>query len=154
MEAALEIKKELLSDNIHVFSTGVRVRLHPVAPFLIDLVSKKIKAPKPPKVQIDGDRWEENPNDPDYLQAMSEFSSLQSNAIMDALIEFGVELVEAIPTGWERKIKKWIDFDESDQDTREFYYKKYMALGANDVATVQKLAGFTQEGVAEAEAAF
>lgn len=50
--------------------------------------------------------------------------------------------------------KKLIDFDESDADTREFYYKKYIAIGANDIAEVQKLAGFTQEGVAEAEAAF
>lgn len=106
MDAALELKKELLGDKIHVLSTGVRVRLHPVAPFLIDLVSKKVKAPKPPKVEIDAGRFEENPNDPDYLQAMSEFNALQSNAIMETLIEFGVELADEIPTGWERKLKK------------------------------------------------
>lgn len=153
--AALTIKREIESGNIVTLSTGVRAILRPVAPYLLDAVARRFKNPEPPMVDLGDGRTEPNPGDPQYLMACEVTSAKQAEAVMEAFYIFGVELVDPIPEGFEKKLTRMgIEFNADDPDERELAYKKYIAMGGEDIKKVQALAGLSREGVREAEKTF
>ena len=79
-------------------------------------------------------------------------------AAMDALIMFGVELVEDVPeeNSWLEKLQ-FLGVVEDTEVTgmeRLFFYKKFVAVSAADIGKITDLSGISQEDVKEAEATF
>ena len=110
-EAAKEIvQREQDIDEIHVLSTGIRVKLSSVSGTLIDDLRAAIEDPPIPVVYIDEkSREEENPNDPAYLAAVEEANRRRGVAMLDAIMIFGMELVDGMPKDdvWSRSSRHW-----------------------------------------------
>lgn len=158
---AVDVAKEQAilgaGDNVRTLATGVRARLRPVAASLIDEVTIRVPDPVVPMWHNEEkDRDEPNPTDPAYLKDLETMARQRGLAGLDAMIMFGVELVEAIPDdGWERRLKfLGIEFDAQDDFEREFYYKKYVAISNEDVALIGALSGVNQEAVNQAVRSF
>jgi hypothetical protein len=152
-------------DDIFALSTGVRVRLRPVSSSLVEEMKGAIKMPDVPVVWIEAkEREEENPNDPRYIQAVEEANSKRADAIFDALVTFGVELVDGLPEDetWIKKLKllerrgklDLSGFDLNDDFDLEFLYKRYVAVAGADLEIIGGLHGFRPLEVARARAMF
>lgn len=146
-------------------STGVRVRLHSVSSSLIEELKAAVPMPEVPVIYLaDKDREEENPNDPRYIDAVEKAQGERASAALDALILFGVELVDGVPEDdrWVKNLKMLerlhkLDlskFDLDDEYDREFLYKRYVAVAGADLRTVGQLHGLRPEEVARARATF
>lgn len=150
---------------VHLAADGTAIRLVPVSTSLLEEVRKRVPDPEVPTVYIaDKDRHEENPNDPGYLRAMRDAEDKRNAAIMDAIILFGIELVDGLPENdsWLKKLRYMeklgeldlAQFDLDDELDLEFLYKRYIAASATLMMEVSKLSGITQEEVLEAEKPF
>ena len=142
---------------IGMTSSGVRAKLTPVSAALIDEVTSRIPNPNVPTWHNpDTGRDDPNPLHPDYVAALGEANRRRGMAALDAIIMFGVGLVEPVPdTGWEKKLKRLgVEVNVSDPDEREWSYKKYVAVGAADLNRLMALSGVSQEAVARAADSF
>lgn len=158
VEVAHVVNEAAKGDGTVVLSTGFRARIVPVSASLIDQVTAKIKDPDVPmwKNEEKG-REEPNPADPAYLKALDDAARERGIAAMDALIMFGVDLVDDIPGDslWVKKLKfLGIDVDTDDPFEVEFYFKKYVAVSAEDVQLVTSRSGMTAGDVEAAERSF
>jgi hypothetical protein len=154
-----------VSDEPVVLSTGVRVIIRPVPHSIIDDTMSRVEDPAPPEVYIaDKDVTELNYLDPGYLKALDTVNVKRSMAANDALLMFGVELVDGVPEGdeWLKRLKyaakkgmvKLGDYDLEDELDRELVYKKYVAAAAPDIIVIARATGMSQEEVAEAASTF
>lgn len=92
--AALEEKEDGL---IHL-SSGVTLRGKQAPPLALVKVMAAFPRPKPPVYRNEAlGRDVENPDDPDYLERVRAHQTESTNAMMNALILLGTELVEAPP---------------------------------------------------------
>jgi len=146
--------------DIIVLSTGVQARLVPVSASLIDEVTAQVKNPLPPLWMNDAKgREEPNPSDPAYLQELEAAERERGVKAMDALVMFGVELVDGVPEDdvWLQKLQ-FLGVVEPERELspmeREFIYKKHVALSAVDIGEVTKMSGISAEEVEVAEATF
>ena len=158
VQAAHEQNNGVGPDGIMILSTGVKAKLVPVAASLIQTVQNKIKTPPVPMWRNeDKGRDEPNPNDPAYLQAKEEAQEARGVAVIDALIMFGVELVDGLPDNkmWIRKLKAiGIEVDEADEFDVEFAYKKYICVSSDDLMKITQMAGVTGAAVQDRVATF
>lgn len=159
IETAQEEARGTQEKQIHTLSTGVRVRVSPVAAGLITKAQMKIKYPKVPTFyNADKDREEENPNHPDYLADYARVNEERGMATLDVMCMFGLELVDGIPdTDWVRRLKLVmpdLDFDENDSLLCEYYYKTLIAVGVQDSVILAKAMGVSEEAIAQAEESF
>lgn len=148
-----------------VMANGVRVVVTPVAATLIDEVTSRVKRPRPPLVHMeDKGRDEPNFSDPDYLDALEQSNRDRSNAGMDALILFGVDLPDGLPEDdkWVSKLKLMekmgkLDlaaFDLDDEIEREFLYKRYVLADKELIDAISAVSGLSEEEIKEAEESF
>ena len=80
-------------------STGVVLKIKPVPKFFIFDVTARIEKPKPPFVFIESKgREEENPDDPDYQEALEKWIMDVANAGNDVALLRGSE-IESVPKG-------------------------------------------------------
>lgn len=166
MSEAVAVAKEKEKEGkggVRTLSTGVRIRLHPVALGVWQDALKLLRS-KEPKVPTfanpdKGGRLEENPVDPDYLRAMQEYQDEQNRVSADVLLMFGVELLDGVPEGdWLGKLKflgktgilDLSQYDLDDPITLEYLYKKHIAVGPRDASLIGQGWGPTEEEVAEA----
>lgn len=165
--AAVEVaaSKRVGPDEIVTLSTGVRVRVKPVTATLIDEVQSKIVDPDPPEIFLEEKgRSEPNYSDPRYLRAIERAQVNRVIAAVDALVLFGVELVDGLPEDkdWVKKLKfmeklgtlDLSSLDLSQDIDQEFAYKRYVAVSATDIATISMASGLSEGDVAAAEAIF
>ena len=149
----------------YVFSTGVRVRLRSVSATLIEEVASRIPYPDVPMWFNEAkDRDEPNPGDPKYLDAIAQVDRARGIASMDAMILFGVELLDGVPEDdiWVDKLRflekrNMIDLSEynfKDALDREFLYKRYVAVGATDLELLSTIVGVSEEAIADATESF
>jgi hypothetical protein len=153
-------------DGITTLSTGVRVRLSPVPPGILEDVAQRVRPPKVPMWRNpEKDVDEPNPNHPDYIEALSRFELEQAAAILDAMALFGMELADGLPADdrWLKQLKIMSKrggfdinaYDLEDEVDREFLYKRYLALGNEDLLTIGRSAGnITGEDVERARRSF
>jgi hypothetical protein len=152
-------------DDEVVLSTGVRVRLKPVSSSLVeDLKAVITDPPVPVFFNPDKEREEENPSDPAYLAKLDQNNIKRAEAVLSALIEFGVELLDGLPEDdkWLRKLERLqkrhgLDlsgFDLADEYDREFLYKRYVVVAGADLATIGTLHGLRPLEVARARQLF
>lgn len=148
-----------------ILSTGIRARLMPLAPGLLQEVMSGIQDPPVPKFfNDDKGREEENPTDPDYLKAIQENSIKRNRAALEAAIMFGVELLGGLPedNDWIKRLRfmekrgllnlSGIDFD--DPMEKEFCFKRFVAVSNDDFGMLSRLSGVSEEMVAKAAANF
>ena len=166
MNSVVSVAKEQVgADKQVTLSTGVRVHVHPVSARLLTECMARVKKPTVP-TYFDEDRQREfpNPGDPSYVAALAERDSEQTSVAMDALIMFGVELVDGVPDdGWDKKLRLLeklghLDLGEYDLDEdldRQFVYKKFVAVSAADMPILQQASGVVdEEDLAKAEESF
>ena len=169
-QAIVDVAKERSSrddpdDNIMVMPNGVKVRINPVAPNLIDDVTSRIEDPPVPMWHNpEKDRDEPNPADPDYLKSMARAERKRNTAAVDAMLMFGVELVDGLPedTSWKEKIKFMVsadlldlgDLDIDDPLTAEYLYKKYIITSAPVLENLTRVSGLPTEEIERAERSF
>jgi hypothetical protein len=160
-----------ISDDPILLASGYWVRIRPVSAHLIDGAQAQIETPKPPIVMIeDKGREEENPSDPDYLYALERVDIERSLAATDAMILFGVELIdeEGNPTGvpedgeWLDKLKflekkglfDLSEFDFEDELDKEFAFKKLVVISTVDLPLVAMANGVRGEDIDNALGTF
>jgi hypothetical protein len=91
-----------MGDNTVTLSTGVVLKVRPVSQFVLYANANRVRRPKVPVVYIESkDREEENPMHPDYLDAMERYEEERAEAVADALLGLGSELVD-VPKGFDR----------------------------------------------------
>lgn len=162
-QAVLNVAKKEGSDGdgIIKLSTGYRARLHPVASSLIADVTAQLDEPQIPVfMNEDKGREEPNPNDPAYIKAMAEYQRKQGQAGLDAMVMFGVELVDGVPPKeeWLPKLqfmerRKSLDLSDYDLDNEmdlEYIFKKYIAVGNADYERITELSGVSEADIDEA----
>lgn len=153
------------NDGISVNTDGVRYRLKPVAPALMDAVQSKVPMPKVPVWHNpDMDRDEPNPNHPDYLMALEDANRQRGIAVYDALVMFGVELLDGLPQdeGWLKKLKNLAkhgvldlgQYDLEDELDKEFVYKRFILTTGDMVDKIGNLSAMTASDVKKAGAIF
>lgn len=144
-------------DDILTLSTGVRVRVVPVSPSLIADAQNRIPYPEPPMFYVEAKgRDEPNYNDPHYKRQLEAVDERRGMAALDAYCMFAIELVDGLPDddAWIRRLKLLgHDFDETDDVTCEFYYKKYVAVTTSDFEEIQ-LRSVSPRRIAQQEASF
>jgi len=143
-----------------VLSTGVKIRILAVSPVLMsDIVGEAMKyRPKPPTNYIESlGREEENPSDPDYVEALNNWNGMVLLDVNNAYVLKGTEVIE-MPNGFPdsddpsflddmRILNRPIDTPRQ----RYLAWIKYVAapLGEDTAAIVREVGRLT--GVSEVE---
>jgi hypothetical protein len=152
-------------------STGYLAEISPVSLSILNDVQLTIKMPEVPTwFNENKGKEEENPNDPAYLAAVQDVDTRRNLAAADAMIMFGVQLVDTQGSPfrydddmhWLKKLRYFekrgllslADFDLEDDFDLEFLFKKYVAVGAADIMTIGKMSGVSEEAVQSAQASF
>jgi len=152
-------------------STGVTARLIPVSISIITEAQAAVPDPAVPMWYNESKGVEEeNPNHPAYEAALKAVEQERSLAAIDAVIMFGVELVDGMPedNSWIKKLQlraklglSKVDlssFNLEDEIELEFLYKKYIAVTTADLKPLMDASGLTEAGmeleVAEATNSF
>jgi len=162
---SIDALKDSTKSNL-IEAEGVQLRVKPVSAMLLQEITSHIPDPQPPLLpNPDKDnRLEPNPFDPAYMSGLREAQSRRNLATSDALIMFGLELVDGLPKDetWLIKLKKLekmglidltgIDFD--DPFEKEFAFKKFIAGTTPAIMEVTKASGVSQEDVDAAIATF
>lgn len=154
-------------DQTATFTTGVRVRIKPISVSIINDAQAAIPNPPVPMWYNESKGVEEpNPNHPDYLKALEETDIKRTLAAIDAMILFGIELLDGVPedSAWLRELKlairlgfidlKLDEWDLEDPLELEFLYKKYIAVSAVDLPVVMRVSGVREEDIAAAAESF
>jgi hypothetical protein len=151
--------------GVITLSTGVRARIRPVSATLLDEVSQMVPAPEVPRQFIEAKgREESNPLDPIYQQAVKDADRQRGLKTTEALIMFGIELVDGMPPEEEwlpkliymqkRGLLDLTKFDLDDPMEVELVYKLYVAVSGADLMYVSMASGLTEKEVAEAMTSF
>jgi hypothetical protein len=158
-------------NEIVLLSTGYFAKLRAVSAGLIAEAQQSIKFPEAPKwFNEAAGREEENPSHPAYLAQIQEVEMQRNLAGSEAMIMFGVELVnedgspyEIDPEGaWVKRLRfmekrhmaslEGLDLD--DEVDLEFAFKKYIAVGAPDMETIASATIVNEEALASAKDSF
>lgn len=143
----------------------VSAEILPVSASLISEVTVRIKDPKPPMWFNEAkDREEPNDADPGYLEELEEANRKRGEAAMDAMIMFGVKLLNDLPEDdiWLDQLKFLemrgsLDLSEYDFDnalTKEFLFKRYICVSTNIIDLVTEVSGISPEEVEQQENSF
>jgi hypothetical protein len=153
-------------DNLIHLSTGVVLRGKQAPPLTLMNVMAAFPRPKPPLWMSPAmGREMENPDDPNYIEAVRAWQTDQSNALMVAMIITGTELVE-VPKGMAGPDDKdWIDEYAllglpMHRENKSWCYLRWVqtkaAISADDVQAIMKvvgrLSGIPERAVESAEA--
>lgn len=152
-------------EEIVTLSTGIRARLVPVSASLVQDAASRVEDPPVPMwYNPDKEREEPNPADPDYLRKLERADQRRGVAAIDVLVVMGVELVDGVPDDdrWLNKLKllerqghvDLTGYDLEDALDREFVYKKYVAVGNEDYATIMQFSGVGEGEVRRARRSF
>lgn len=101
-DRALDAVEESSTSDSSTFTAqnGIKLRLKKVSRLLVVEAGRKIEIPKVPVVHDEAlDRKIDNPNHPDYLQAMQEYNWKVGNMGISAYWAMGTEIVQPLPAG-------------------------------------------------------
>jgi len=158
------VKAAAGEEEIHTLSTGVRVRLRPVAPSLIAEISASVEYPTVPRIVDESGREMENPMHPDYIRNIEAADNKRATRVLEAIVMFAFELVDGMPEDdeWLRSVQLLArrgaisleGLDLKEPLDREFVYKKYIAVGNEDMQLAGSVAGIRGEEVEAASRSF
>jgi hypothetical protein len=167
-QPAIEVAHEVRqngAEHLITLADGRRARLVPVSAALMDEVASRIPDPKVPTFyNEDKGREEENPFDPAYQRALDQAGRDRGMVTLDAMVMFGVELLEGLPEddGWIKKLL-WMEkhghldlsgYDLDDPIDREFAYKRYIACPPSLAQEIGRISGLSAGEVQKAEQSF
>ena len=161
----IDAAKGKKTENVVTLSTGIQAILRPVSASLLQDVMSRIVDPAEPWVMNEEKgRKEIDPYDTEYLAKIASNNRERARASMDAMAMFGIDLVDGLPedTTWLKRLRQFeklgyldlAQFDLEDDIDQEFLYKRYIALGNQDLMDIGRMSGIRQEDIAEAEASF
>ncbi len=150
-------------NSLVTLSNGVTLRTKRVPNMIFLDITRKFRAPKVPKfMNEDIGREEDNPNDPEYIEAYNQYQADIASSIVDTMLLLGTEFVSAPkdidpPSGkkWSSKLKV-LGIDSGDDESLAYlqWIKYYAAAEDTDinaiVAAVGRLSGVSEEDVADA----
>lgn len=155
---AVAVARERQQDAVRIMSSGVRVRIVPVSATLVDECMHRIPLPQVPMWHNpESEREEPNPNDPAYVYALQLATRDRGVASLDAVLMFGVALVDPLPEGpWLKKLQMLgLLTPDADELEIEFAYKKFCAvISQQDIMLVMTSTGVTEQQVADATESF
>lgn len=151
-------------------STGHRAYLAAVSASIIDEATSKVQYPDVPTYYIEQkDKHEPNPNDESYIKACAEVDQKRALAGVDAMIMFGLELIDEDDQPLVIESGRWLKrlqllermgnislsvFDLDSEVDLEFLYKKYVAVAATDIGKIAAASGVSEEDVEQAQESF
>lgn len=158
------VKTEEKSDVV-TLSTGYRAIIKPVSARLMQAVMAKFPEPQVPIVyNEERGRKEEDPFNDEYRARLSEIIQQKAAASLDTMAMFGIELVDPIPddSTWLAKLRLFdqlglldlTEYDLEDETTKEFLFKRYIALGNADLVKISMLSGIRSADIKAAEETF
>lgn len=173
-QLATEVTKELdlaeASEAYMTLSNGVKLRVAPPPVLAVQLMTKQNPAPRPPVVEVTGDdgrTWkEENPNDPDYQDAVQEHrenileTTLKVMLLKSTFVEFLPEQIIPLESDeWVEELEYLGVEIPEDSRSRKLYWLRYEILGVpKDFEKYQnisaRLGGMEEEDIAAAEERF
>lgn len=96
-DAAVKAAEEAERPEIDTvrLSSGIVLKVKPVPPYLVRQAAKNVVRPQPPKIKLREDRdiEEENPDDPEYQEALGRHVVQAAEAASDLMLMAGTELV-------------------------------------------------------------
>lgn len=160
---ALEESDEKFKSDEITLSSGLRLRLKVVPKHFIYGVTKDIPAPQVPLIHIDGKKRPiENPDDPDYQEAVETWIVATANAATDVALLRGTEILE-LPKGMiAPESTEWIEEMEVlnmplRNNSRARYLSWIKAIGVPNeedltalMEALGRLTGVTEDDVADA----
>lgn len=157
-------RAERPTEEVVYLSTGYRVVLKPVSVALIDTVVGMTPRPqvpmwpnpdKPTNEHPEG-RPEPNPADPRYLAEVEATTRKRNQAINDALIMFGVKLLDPLPPDGEwAPMLRLLGVDVPDDPlAKELCFKRYIAVAAPDLVPLAAISGMGGEELTQAVESF
>lgn len=151
-------------------STGVEITLRYVPQIFVEQLISRIPVPEVPKFFNETKQeWQENPLDPEYLQALQESINLRQRLQLDAAIRFGVTLPDDHEWFMEKEqvieTLKEMDrlaegemlaaFDlDNDKDVEALYVKYFVLVTTEDVVAVLSNCITTWQAVRDALSRF
>jgi hypothetical protein len=161
VQAVKSVKTE--TGSLIVLSTGVTLHAERVPNLIFLEVTRRFKAPKVPRyMNADLGREEDNPGDPDYIEAYNQYQADLSVAVIDTMVVVGTSLA-SVPEGvygpsdegWTKRLRIiGIDPGEDEMERYLKWVKYYAASKDEDInriaETVGRLSGVAEEDVAEA----
>ena len=161
--AVLELARQLAEseDGTIMTSTGFRIRVRPVANSVITETMQKVEKPVVPNVynELKG-REEPNPHSAEYVRAVEAYNLRVASAMNDAIAMMGVDLVDPIPDdNWEKRLEMLGIIPNAaelaaDPLAREFAFKRYVAIAAEDFELVSARARLRRADVERARRNF
>lgn len=148
-------------------TTGYDIRIRNVPHLAMELAASKILQPEVPMYLNESKKeWQENPNAPEYIEALQQYEKSRERAMLDTMLSFGV-LTDAKPPAKKTLVKELKEMDEAvggglidgyDLDSQrdlDVLWKRYYVLGAVvDLAAVQRYAVVQWEAVRDALQSF
>lgn len=150
-------------DTERALRSGIRVRVSRVSQLLIDEAVNEVPAPAVPYFHDEEKGYDiPNPNDPRYLAELDRYERAQLQATFDAILIWGVELVDEMPPidTWLPKLQFFarrnpsVDLSQYDLEDAlevEFVYKKFIAAG--DIEELVSMLDETVPGASEEDKA-
>jgi hypothetical protein len=159
---ALEESEDFQKDEI-ALSSGLRLRLKTVPKHFIYGVTKDIPAPDVPLVYVDGKKRPiENPDDPDYKEALDKWIVVTANAATDVALLRGTEILD-LPDGMiSPDSTEWVEELEvlglpmrDNSRARYLYWIKAVGVPEEEdlmalMEALGRLTGVTEDDVADA----
>ena len=153
--------------TLYTTTSGYDILIRNVPHLVLERSASDIPAPEVPTFWNESAKeFQENPNDPAYIDAIIEFSSKREQAMLDAMISFGVvtdaekpnkkELVAELKE-MDRAVdgKLLVGYDLTSDRHLDILWKKFYVLGAAvDLAALQKYAMVQWEAVRDALKSF
>ena len=172
--------KKVSEGRVRKLFNGDYVKVRGISPALIDRIQAQIAEPKAPVVLAASGEEIVNYNDPVYQEELKEVENKRSVAALNAIILFGLELVDAdgnpveapADRKWERSLKRmgvdWreymydvmhVDEFEDEEDEAQARHDAYMLLTAfsghqDDLDLVRSISGADAAAQAVAERQF
>jgi len=163
--AAVEEADNPRDTDVVELQNGIRLRVKGVPPFLIRSAVMKLVKPVPPKIKLQEgkDAEEENPDDPEYKEALAKYEEETEEAAINVMLAGGTT-IEHIPDGmFGPEGDEWVDtemaeffgveLDLSSTIARKLSWLKYYALTSELEITVLTVALGRKVGMNEGEVA-
>lgn len=162
IEVARELQQEY-DDFLYVEDYAIRVKPIPAA--IITDVTNRIPDPEIPVwYNKEMERNEANPGDPEYVRMKSEVERKRGEAMIDATILFGIELVDGIPPveEWMPRLQFMIrrgqldlsQYNLDDPLELEYVFKRYVIGNIALITHIQQLSSVMPDDIGKAAAPF
>jgi hypothetical protein len=137
--------------NVKILGSGTKVRLHPVSAALIQELQEKVPEPEVPTfTHPETGKISENLGHPEYKAKVAAADAERISVALDAMIMFGVELLDGLPEddNWVKKLNLLdIEVDANDDIEKEFAYKKYILIDSDTLMEISRISGVTEDQI-------